>query len=379
MDELADTLRAALEGEVIGPEDAGFDRARRTFNAMVDARPAAIARCASREDVARATAVARERGLPLAIRAGGTSDRATVDGGVVIDLSPLDAIEIDVAARTARVGAGITWGELDAATQAHGLAVTGARLSALGVAGVALGAGSGWLERALGPTGASLIGAEVVLADGRVVEAAGDADLPGLGVVTRLDLALHPVGPTLLCGFLGFPRERAAEVARGYRDVMAQASDEVGGGLLLGAGLGGACTLVFSYLGPIEDGEAAVAPLRALRPSLDAVALNPYVAFQRIWDTSNPPGTRVRLASALLAELSDESIDALVARANQPAATLSYVFLRPLGGALATDAAWEGQCVGLWPPVPALDAGQIAWVDGFAQAVAPCKAVPDSV
>jgi hypothetical protein len=294
-----------------------------------------------------------------------------VDGGIVLDVSALDAIEIDAPARLARVGGGVTWGELDAATQEHGLAVTGARLSGLGVAGVALGEGSGWLERALGRTGDSVVGAEVVLADGRVVEA--DEELlwalrgagGGLGVVTRLDLRLHPVGPELLCGFLSFPRERAAEVARAYRDVMAQAPAAIGGGLLLGAGLGGVCTIVFCFLGSIEEGEEWAAPLRALGPSLDAVAPNPYVAFQRIWDAGNPAGVRAHLTSAFLRELPDDCIDTVLARANLPAASLSYAFLRPL----ATG--WTYQCAGLWPPVPALDRGQLAWVDGAAEALEP--------
>jgi len=353
--EVVDVLRAALGGEVIGPEDAGFDLRRKTFNAMVDARPVAIARCASREDVANALAVGS--GLPIAIRGGGTSDASTVDGGIVIDLSALDAIEIDAESRTARVGGGVTWGELDAATQEHGLAVTGARLSALGVVGVALGEGSGWLERALGPTSSSVVGTEAVESD-------------GLRVVTRLDLRLHPVGPELLCGFLSFPRERAADVARAYRDYMGEAPDQVGGGLLLGAGLGGVCTIVFCYLGTVEAGEEAVAPLRALGPSLDAVAPNPYVAFQRMWDASNPFGARAHLRSGVVRELSDDCIDTVLARANLPAATLSYAFLRPLGGAVAIpNADWGYECVGLWPPVPTLDRGQIAWVDGFADAV----------
>ena len=370
-DGVTDVLRAALHGEVIGPEDAGFDLERKTFNAMLDVRPAVIARCASRDDVVAALAAGVDRGLELAVRAGGTSDACTVDGGLVIDVSAIDGIEIDATARTARVGGGVTWGELDAATQEHGLAVTGGRLSGLGVAGVALGEGSGWLERALGPTGASLVGAEVVLADGRVVEADGEllwalrGAGAGLGVVTRLDLALHPVGPELLCGFLNFPRERAAEVARTYRDHMEQAPAEVGGGLLLGAGLGGVCTIVFGFLGSVADGEEALAPLRALGPSLDAVAPNPYVAFQRIWDAGNPPGVRAHVTSAVLEELSDECIDTVLARANLPAATLSYAFLRPLASG------WAYQCVGLWPPVPALDRGQLAWVDGSAEAVEP--------
>jgi hypothetical protein len=275
-----------------------------------------------------------------------------VDGGVVLDLSAIDTIEVDAAARVARVGGGVTWGELDAATQEHGLAVTGGRLSRLGVAGVALGEGSGWLERALGPTGESVIGVDAVEAD-------------GLRVVTRLDLRLHPVGPELLCGFLSFPRARAPEVARAYRDYMAQAPAAVGGGLLLGAGLGGVCTVVFCWLGTIADGEAAVAPLRALGPSLDAVAANPYVAFQRIWDAGHPAGVRAHVTSAVLGVLPDECLDVVLERANLPAASLSYAFVRPL----ATG--WAYQCVGLWPPVPALDRGQLAWVDGAAVALAP--------
>jgi hypothetical protein len=354
--------------ELIGPEDAGFDLQRRTFNAIVDAKPAAIARCASREDVIAALALAAERGLPVAVRGGGTSERSTVDGGLQIDLAALDDIEIDLSSRTASVGGGVTWAELDEATQEHGLAVTGARLSGLGVVGVALGEGSGWLERALGPTGASVVGGEVVLADGRVVEA--ETVEPGAGVVTRLDLRLHPVGPELLSGFLAFPRERAAQVARAYRDFMAAAPAEIGGGLLLGAGLGGVCSIVFCHLGSVEAGEAAVAPLRALQPSLDAVAPNSYRAFQRIWDTSNPPGVRARLRDSVLPELPDEAIGTVIARANLPAASLSYVFLRPLGGALDV-AGWVCQCVGLWPPVPSLDPGQVAWVDGFVEAVEP--------
>lgn len=333
-----------------------------------------------------------DRELPIAIRGGGTSDDATVDGGIVIDLSALRTIEVDRASRTVSVAPGVTWAELDEATQEHGLAVTGARLSRLGVAGVALGDGSGWLERALGPTGASLVGAEIVLADGRVVEVADDDNQDLLwalrgagarfGVATRVDLRLHAVGPTLLAGFLSFPRDRAVEVAAAYRDYMHQARDEVGGGLLLGAGLGGVCTIVFSYLGPIEVGEEAVAPLRELRPSLDAVAPIPYRHLQHMWNDSNPVGTRAYLRGAFLRRLSDDCLAAAVARADMPAASLSYVFLQPLGGAVARmhddemalsipDASWAYHCVGLWPPVASLDDGQLAWVDGFADTMRP--------
>jgi hypothetical protein len=260
------------------------------------------------------------------------------------------AIEIDAGARVARVAPGVTWAEFDEATREHGLAVTGARVSRLTVADSALGAGSGWLERSLGTTGDNLI------------------DM-GEDVVT---LRLHVVGPTLLCGFLGFPRDRAGEVARAYRDFMATAPDASGGGLLLGAGLGGVCNIVLCHLGPVEDGERVIAPLRALGPSLDAVAPNPYRAFQRMWDDSHPEGTREHVRGVFLRELPDACLGAIIARANLPAASLSYVFLRPLGGALTDpDAAWACDCVGLWPPAPELDPGQIAWVDGLAEAVAP--------
>jgi len=389
---LADALRARLAGDVIGPGDAGYERRRRGFDGRAGAHPSAIARCASRDDVVAALAVAADRGLPVAVRAGGTSDRAAGDGALVLDLSPMDGIEVDAAAGTARIGPGVTWAALDEATQRHGLAITGARVSRLGVGGVALGDGSGWLERSLGPTGASLAGAELVLADGRVLEV-GEAEAPELlwalrgagarlGVVTRLDLRLHPLGPVLLCGFLGFPRDRAREVAAAYAGFMREAPRGVGGGLLLGAGRGGVCSVVFCHAGTLEEGEAAVAPLRALGPSLDAVAPNEYRAFQAMWDAGNPSGVHAHVRGGYLRGLSEDGLDLAIAQADRPAAALSHVFLQPLGGALAgrapgemalriPDAPWAYRCVGLWPPVPALDEGQAGWVDGFAEALAP--------
>ena len=178
------------------------------------------------------------------------------------------------------------------------------------------------------------------------------------------------MGPELLCGFLSFPRERAAEVARAYRDYMGQAPDQVGGGLLLGAGLGGVCTVVFCSLGTVEAGEEAVAPLRALGPSLDAVAPNPYVAFQGMWDASNPFGVRAHSRSGLVRELSDDGIDTVLAP-REPARrdALVRVPAAPRRGGHDPDAAWAYECVGLWPPVATLDPGQVAWVDGFADAV----------
>ena len=376
----------------MGPGDPGYDDHRKVFNAAIDRRPAAVAVCGSRDDVTGAVALAAERGLQVAVRCGATSDRATTDGGLLVDVSAIKTVKIDTSARRARVGGGLTWSEMDAATQEHGLAVTGARLSGLGVAGVTLCDGSGWLERSLGPTCLSLTAAEVVLADGKVVEASPERNPEllwalrggggGLGVVTELEFRLHPVGPTLLAGFLNFPRERAEEVARFYRDYMQAAADEVGGGLLLGAGLGGACTIVFCYLGPVEKGERAVAPLRELGPSMDAVAPNEYRALQTLRDLQNPFGVRAHLRSRFLRALSDEAVEIAIAAVNRPAATLSHLFLQPLGGAMdrvgsdevalnPPPSPWAYHCLGLWPPVESLDPGNVEWVDGFAEAIEP--------
>ena len=209
--DLSDELRARIGGDVIGAGDHGYARHRAVFNQMVDCHPAAIVRCGSRDDVVDALDIRAEHDLPVAVRSGSTSGYSTVDDGIVIDVSPLKEVDIDAEAQVARVGAGATWAELDAATQKHGLAVTGGKLSGLGVSGVALGGGTGWLERMFGPTCQSLIGAEVALADGRVVTASEveNRDLlwalrgggGNFGVVTELEIQLHPVGPTLLAGF----------------------------------------------------------------------------------------------------------------------------------------------------------------------------------
>ncbi|GIK77764.1 MAG: FAD-linked oxidase [Actinomycetes bacterium] len=390
-DGLAAALRARIEGEVVVAGDPGYDRLRSVFNARIDRRPLAIARCASREDVVAALAAGAERGLPVAVRGGGTSDLATLDAGLVVDVGPLDRVAIDPEAATVRVGGGATWRELDAAAQEHGLAVTGARVPRLGVAGVALAGGSGWLERALGPTCAGVVGAEVVLAGGRTARA-GDEDpdllwalrggAGGFGVVTELELRLHPLDPTLLSGFLGFPRERALEVGGAFRDLLEHGPDELGGALMLGAGIGGACSAVVAFAGSVANGEEAVAPLRALGPSIDAVAPNEYTALQHLFDVRNPHGSRVHLRGGYLRELPDEALERVIAAANRPAAALSHLLLQPLGGALERldpdamalripDAPWAYRCFGLWPPVESLDRGAIDWVDGIAAALEP--------
>ena len=228
-------------GTILVAGDPGYDDARAVFIGAIDRRPALIAQVSDARDVAAALRHAQDEGLPVAIRCGGHSGAGfgVIDDGLVVDVRALKRVEVDLARRTVRAGAGLTWGELDAATQAHGLAVTGGRMSTTGIAGLTLGSGSGWLERKLGLTADNLVGATVVTADGDVVraDASQHPDLfwalrgggGNFGVVTEFELALHPVGPIITGGMLLFEWERAHEVLAAYRDIMAQAPDELGG------------------------------------------------------------------------------------------------------------------------------------------------------
>src|SRR5215467_4339112 len=239
-------IRGRFTGDLLEPGDDGYDDARTVFNAMIDRSPRLIVRCTGAADVVAGVLLAGETGLPLAIRGGGhgVNGHAVCDDGIMLDLSPMKRIDVDPEARVARAQAGVNWGEFDAATQAHGLATTGGRVRTTGIAGLTLGAGSGWLERMHGYTSHNLIGADVVTADGRVVHASEDenADLlfglrgggGNFGVVTQFEYRLHEVGPMVTAGMVLWPIEQAGEVVRFYRDWMESAPDEVaGGGALL--------------------------------------------------------------------------------------------------------------------------------------------------
>src|SRR4051812_9631630 len=211
---LVDGIQGNFSGDLYRPGDPGYDDARMVINSMIDRHPALVARPTDEEGVQAVVNLARERGLPLAVRCGGhgVSGHGTCDGGIVIDLTGLNSIEIDPAAKMARVGGGVTWGELDEATQQHGLAVRGGRHPGTGIAGLTLGSGSGWLERMYGLTCDSLLSARVVLADGTLVTASPfqNEDLfwglrgggGNFGVVTEFTYQLHEVGPMVTGGML---------------------------------------------------------------------------------------------------------------------------------------------------------------------------------
>jgi len=330
-----DNLRSRFQGELIVPGDQQYDTARKVFNAGIDRRPALIARCAGPRDVIQALEFAREENLPLAVRGTGhnVAGYAVCDDGLVIDLSPLKAIEVDPQSRTVHAEGGCTWGEVNDALQPYGLAATGGFVSITGVSGLTLGGGLGWLVRKHGLALDNLISAQVALADGRLVTASADQNEDlfwairggggNFGVVTSFVFQAHPVG-TVLAGIVLHPAAAAPAAIRRWRDLEAGAPDESTQGALLFhfpddpsapeplrgapvAGLGGV------YAGPPEDGEKLLRPLREYGPPLvDTFQPMPYNAAQRMADFLWPPGLQNYWKSSYLKTLSDAAIDVVV-------------------------------------------------------------------
>src|SRR5919198_345398 len=328
----ADELRQAFSGQVLMPDQSGYDEARCVFNGLIDRRPAVIARCASTADVVKAVAVAREHELLIAVRGGGHSvvGLGTCDDGIVIDLGGLKSITVDPQERSARAGGGGLWGEFEAATQAHGLHTPGGRVTTTGVGGFTTGGGYGWTSSKHGLACDNLISAEVVLADGGVVRAGEEqhSDLfwairgggGNFGIVTEFEFRLHPLGPTVLAGLMMFPIERAPEVVRGWRDVADTAPDELAPACVLitappepfvppelqGKTVVGIAAL---YVGNAEQGAAVVQPLKALEPALDHIAPMPYIDFQAALDPTAPWGLRSYWRGEYMSQLTDAAID----------------------------------------------------------------------
>jgi FAD/FMN-containing dehydrogenase len=387
-----DAFASRFQGELIAANDPRYDDARALFNSMIQTRPALIAQCASPADVAAAIAYARDAGLEIAVRAGGHSvaGQSSVEGGVVIDVRPLDEISVDPTTRRARVGAGVTWGPFDAATQQHGLATTGGRVSTTGVAGFTLGGGSGWLERLYGLACDNLISVDLVLADGRQVTASKDShpDLfwalrgggGNFGVATSFEFQLHEVGPTVHAGLLLWPADAADEVLPLYRDIAGALPVHVatGAAFLTGppeefvpASLQGqrAVGIVWCSFGDQRESEQLVAPLRALKPAVDLVGPMPYTDFQRMLD--DPPGKRNYWSAEYFDGLSDDAVKAFIKTSAEMPVGFSQNLMLNWGGAVAAvtdadtpmtrrDAAWIFHPFGVWDGAEN-DAEHIAW------------------
>jgi FAD/FMN-containing dehydrogenase len=398
------TMDGAFGGELIRPDDARYDNARRVWNGMVDRHPAMIARCSAEDDVVAALAFARERGLAVAVRGGGhnVAGNAMCDGGVVIDLSALKDIAVDPDRRTARVAPGVLLGELDHATQAFGLATPTGNVSMTGVAGLTLGGGLGWIARKHGPACDNLLSATVVTADGERVTASAEENpelLWGLrggggnfGVVTSFQYRLHPVGPQVIAGGVLHAFSDAPEVFRFFADFVATAPDELSvtastfrapPGMPISPELHGELVtmLAVCWAGDLDDGERALRPLRSFgRPLADLVAPMPYTALQSGSDAAYPTGQQNYWKSHFVDELNDGAIATLVEHAPRMTSPQSSFYFQHLGGAISRpgiDAAAFGHrhavfdfaILTVWKD-PAEDDEHVVWARDFAGAMA---------
>jgi FAD/FMN-containing dehydrogenase len=353
-------LRSRMSGEVIGPDDPAFaaTRAAAIWNGDIARQPVAIARPRTNDDVVAAVTFARAEGIDVTVRGGGHAfaGHAVADGALMIDLSLMNATTVDPVAKLLRCGGGATWADVDAATTAHGLAVTGGFISHTGVAGLTLGGGFGWLTRAMGMTCDNLVSATVVTADGRIADASEyeNADLfwalrgggGNFGVVTEFEFALHAMSPMANLGLFAWRPEDAREAWQFARSYLHDVPRDVGG--ILGGmsappapfvpeGFHGATVMavLLASFGSPEEHDDLVAPLRRFGPAVEFVTPIPYVALQQMQNDTAPWGAHAYEKALYLDDLSDDVIDTTIEFLPRKASPLSFVPVFPLGGAFA--------------------------------------------
>jgi len=404
-DTRVDELKRGFRGEVILPGDEAYESARKIWNAMIDKRPAIIARCITATDVVRSVNFARDNGLLLAVRGGGhnIAGNAVCDDGIVVDLSQMKAAYVDPDKRLATIEGGATLGDLDAATQAHGLATPVGINSTTGIAGLTLGGGFGWLSRKYGMTVDNLESAEVVTAAGETVRASA-TEHPELfwalrggggnfGVVTRFEFRLHPVGPNLLSGLIVYPIDEAKPVLQQYREFVATAPEELSVWPVLrlapplpflpesvhGTGV---VLLALVYAGDPKQGELLVEPLRTFGTLLgEHVGIQPYVAWQKAFDPLLGFGARNYWKSHNFSTLTDGLFDIAIEYIGRLPSPQCEIFFGAIGGASnrqapdATayahrDARFVMNVHGRWDD-PADDKRCISWARDYFKATAP--------
>jgi len=401
---LSDTLHQVVQGQITTPGDAAYDSARRVWNAMIDRRPAVIVRCALASDVPHVIAFARDQRLDLSIRGGGhnIAGSALCDGGVVLDMSRLTNVVVDAGTRRAYVQPGATLAHVDAATQAHRLATPVGIKSTTGIAGLTLGGGFGWLTRKYGMTIDNFVSADLVTASGEEIRVT-EQEHPDLlwavrggggnfGVVTRFELALHPVGPDVVAGLLVFPFEQAGRVLRRYRDYMKSAPEELNVWAILRKApplpflpreLHGREILVLAafHCGDSGTAEPHLDDLRAFgHLQGEHVGVQPYTAWQHAFDPLLTPGARNYWKSHNFSELSDGAIDCMTAFADRLPSAQSEIFVGLIGApnrvpsdAMAyahRDARFVMNVHGRWEK-PGDDARCVGWAREVFDAAAP--------
>ena len=355
---LTQALRAQLRGSVLDAGADAFDALRRVWNGAIDRRPCAIARCADARDVQVALQIARDHGVGVTVRGGGhnVAGLAVRDEALLLDLGAMRAVSVNAKLRIATVEGGALWSDVDAATADAGLATTGGVISTTGVGGFTLGGGVGWLMRRFGLACDNLSGAQVVLADGRIVNADASENpelywglrggAGGLGVVTNLQFRLYPL-TQVLAGLIIFDADDSATVLRHFRDFALEAPDEFCGLTVLttapplpflDAAWHGApaCIVAFCWSGDLTAGERAVEPIRhAAAPLGELIAAMPYRGWQQMLDPSAPAGRHCYWKSANFAGLSDGVIDLIVSAARALPTPVTELHVQHLGGAVS--------------------------------------------
>lgn len=385
-----ESFKTALRGQLLAPEDEGYDEVRKVWNGTINRRPALIARCSGPADVITAVNFARTHDLLVSVRGGGHSfaGNAVCDGGLMIDLSQMKSVRVDPGRETARAEPGVLLGELDHETQAFGLATPAGVVSHTGIAGLTLGGGQGWLMGKHGLTIDNLLSVDMVTADGQFLTVS-ENEHPDLfwavrgaganfGIVTSFQYRLHPQNPAILAGMVLYPMEQAYDVLRFYREYSMNTADDlmtIAALLSLPDGTP-AVALVVAWLGPLAEGEMRLKPLRTFgTPLADMVGETTYCELQRLFDAAVPHGMHRYLKMGYVTQIEDDLIAVIIDYMSRKTSPYSVALFNVMKGAVcrvASDATafphrdpqWHFDFAAQWTD-PAEADGHMEWVRDF--------------